>query len=568
MTTAFLDVDDEITSAVARLRDAGETYLVLVLPPGSRIATSRINFRLLAREARDRGRNLSIVCPEPEVRALAASAGLPAFATVTDYEAAHDEAAQDEDEPPTQRVEPAAPAPQQASARLPRGSAAVTPAAPPPRASAGERRAAGTALAPRTAARSVAAATGSSVVAPRLAPGAEVTARETRITRGPRRRLRLPLALLILLLLGAAGAAAYLVLPSAQITLTPRGEPVAPVAMKVVADPAARRVDPAAGIVPAQRVEVPLEVRDGFQATGVRTSLVPARGTVRFQSENTLNDVTIPAGTRLLTTSAVSFFTLAAATVPRASFATGRTYRDVAIQATEAGPAGNVPAGSITRLSASLAEVLISATNRSPTTGGSRSEVAVVTQRDYDAARQALEGRLRTALGEALKAPGAVPEGTTLAPESATVGQPVTEPAADELIDRPTRSFDLTLKTRASVLAVDGAQLAELAAARLRATVDAEHELFADSVRMDVGPPVVKDGRIEYAVQASAEQWRRLDGAQLLAAVRGRAVEEARSILQQYGDVDIDAWPAFLDRIPALEDRVKLIIRDPRQASR
>ncbi len=48
-----------------------------MLPAGSRIATSRINFRLLAREARERSRRLAIVAPEASTRALAASAGCP-----------------------------------------------------------------------------------------------------------------------------------------------------------------------------------------------------------------------------------------------------------------------------------------------------------------------------------------------------------------------------------------------------------------------------------------------------------------------------------------------------------
>src|SRR5476649_1104681 len=83
----YLDVDDEITSAAARIRGSEDPRVGLVVPPGSRIATSRINFRLLAREALERNRALSIVSSDPAARALAASAGLPAFATVAEFEA-------------------------------------------------------------------------------------------------------------------------------------------------------------------------------------------------------------------------------------------------------------------------------------------------------------------------------------------------------------------------------------------------------------------------------------------------------------------------------------------------
>src|ERR1700690_465327 len=84
----YLDVDDEITSAAARIRGSQDPRVGLVVPAGSRIATSRINFRLLAREALERNRVLSIVSAEPAARALAASAGLPVFATVAEFEAA------------------------------------------------------------------------------------------------------------------------------------------------------------------------------------------------------------------------------------------------------------------------------------------------------------------------------------------------------------------------------------------------------------------------------------------------------------------------------------------------
>jgi hypothetical protein len=84
----FLDPDDEITTAIARLRASQDIKVALVLPPGSRLGTSRINFRLLAREAHDLPRQASIVTAEAGVRAIAVSAGLPAYASVGEYEAA------------------------------------------------------------------------------------------------------------------------------------------------------------------------------------------------------------------------------------------------------------------------------------------------------------------------------------------------------------------------------------------------------------------------------------------------------------------------------------------------
>ena len=87
----YVDVDDEITSAAARIRRAEGSRVVLVLPYGSKVATSRINFRLLARDALIHEKRLSIVAPDGATRALAASAGLPVFASVAEYEGSLEE---------------------------------------------------------------------------------------------------------------------------------------------------------------------------------------------------------------------------------------------------------------------------------------------------------------------------------------------------------------------------------------------------------------------------------------------------------------------------------------------
>src|SRR4029077_8848033 len=84
----YLDVDDEITSAAARIRYSSSTKIALVVPYGSRIATSRMNFRLLSREAVMSNRRLFIVAGDAASRSLAASAGLPVYASVGEYESA------------------------------------------------------------------------------------------------------------------------------------------------------------------------------------------------------------------------------------------------------------------------------------------------------------------------------------------------------------------------------------------------------------------------------------------------------------------------------------------------
>ena len=85
MAVWYLDNDDEITDAVARLRGATDERVVFVVPPGSRIATGRINFKLLAREAESRDLHMAIASPDEQVRALAGAAGVLAAATLAPH---------------------------------------------------------------------------------------------------------------------------------------------------------------------------------------------------------------------------------------------------------------------------------------------------------------------------------------------------------------------------------------------------------------------------------------------------------------------------------------------------
>src|SRR5882757_4495386 len=103
----YLEVDDEITSAAARIRTSEVSRLAVVLPYGSRVATSRINFRLLSRDALTHDKRLSIVSADAATRALAASAGLPVFGSVAEYESS---LVGLEDEPTSGTAAPAAPA--------------------------------------------------------------------------------------------------------------------------------------------------------------------------------------------------------------------------------------------------------------------------------------------------------------------------------------------------------------------------------------------------------------------------------------------------------------------------
>lgn len=524
----YLDPEEEITGAVARIRAAEGDAVVLVLPPGSRIATSRINFRLLEREARAKGLDLVCVSDEPGVRALAISAGVPAYDSVAHAEAGLVEFARQDER-----------------------------------------------LAARTgeAVRRTAPADGTRVMAVPSATDADdelvfaAGGRDSGRQRRRRRRSRFaPLAAILLLvaLVGVAAYGAYLFVPTASITLRPDLAAVGPISSEVIADPLVAVVDPGNGVIPAETIRVPLAVTGQFNATGSQVSTSRATGSVRFRSTNTVVEVPVPAGTRVATADGTAFETTAPVTVPRAVFDTGTPGTvEAPVRAVRAGPRGNVAGGQITVAPSALAEQQVSVNNPQPTSGGARTEQPVVTRADFDAAVEALGPQLELQLSAELLDPTLVPLGLTLFPASARIGETAPSDQPDDLVGAVAESFTLGLTAVATVLAVDESLVDQVALEQLRALVPAGAQLLEGSLEVSHAPGTVAAGRIAFAASADGQAYRLPNRAAVLDEVRGKTVSQARAIMDSYGEVEVSVWPEFIDRLPDQASRINLIIVPP-----
>ena len=81
----YLDVEEEISELIERLRQTSAQDVPVVIPSRSRIAQSRFNFKLLRDYARQFGKRISIISPEPAIQHLAEENGFNAFADLEGY---------------------------------------------------------------------------------------------------------------------------------------------------------------------------------------------------------------------------------------------------------------------------------------------------------------------------------------------------------------------------------------------------------------------------------------------------------------------------------------------------
>jgi hypothetical protein len=580
-TIVYLDPEDEITSAASRIRQAPDTRVALVVPFGSRVATSRINFRLLAREAMVNGRRLDIVAPDASARALAASAGIPVFASVAEYEAAFDL--------PEAPGTPDTGADPDAGSRAAGIAAAGALAAGVAGTGGGKPTDDGNVDSPATASTPAGAVGGfatpgrsGGAVPPRdPAREAELDAivhrgREEPAVRKPRRSL--PVAILVgvivlLVALGAAAVAGYLLLPSAEITVTPRIQPVGPVAISVTADPSATTVDEAARVIPAETLEIPVQASGEFTATGKRVEKTKATGGVRWRNCDNSSGWTIPKGTLVRTSGGTAFTLDETVVLPSAVISGGGStptlrcqFSEVGVTAVVAGKGGNVPARAITVIPARYNRTLITVSNPQATSGGSEKTFTRVAKKDVDAAMASLQAELEKQFTTEIANPDQVPDGSTAFPETAALGAatPSVDPAT--LVNQEVESFTLSLDATGTMLAVDPSPVEAMAAARLATAVTPGYELVDGSTQIEVGDGTVKRGVVTFTAGALAKETRPVDGPALQRQIVGLPAADARALLEPYGDVKIVLWPDWVDRVPAIDARVTLVVADPVQA--
>jgi hypothetical protein len=604
----YLDIDDEITSAAARIRSMEGSRVAVVLPGGSRVATSRINFRLLARDAMTSGKRLSVVAGDAATRALAASAGLPIFATVGEYESSLEDggagaiAGSADDQSLLDSDTVATPTPSaRTRGRRPKGEAATadTSLSPMPAAGAaspadaagvgadatGVAAAMGAAAAattgsagipaigtpdavePSRATRTPAAVPAARVVAdtpaadaqrPRTPPP-EPAARVSRPAVG-RTPVLMGIAVLALALI-VGGAGAFLFLPTATAIVTPRQQSIGPLPVRITASTDATQPDPENLVVPARLITIPVEAADNFPATGKRVEATNAKGAVRFDNLDPTSSNTIPQGSIVSTSSGVRFRTDSKVTIKRAKlvgFTIVPSEATVKVTAVDPGPEGNVEANTITTVPRGEEPFLLHVTNPDATTGGTQTEFKRIKQEDVDKAIAALTASLTSAFDEQVADPNLPGDASTVFPETKTLGPPIWSVDPTTLAGQEVEAFDLGATASGTVVAVDTAPVQTVAEARIASSVDPGYALIDGSSHFEPAPAEIVEGIITFPAVVTAREVLLLDTAAIKAEIMGKPIDQARQILATYGDAQLTVWPDWVGTVPTLDSRVEV----------
>ncbi len=364
----------------------------------------------------------------------------------------------------------------------------------------------------------------------------------------------------ILGILGSLLAAALVLMvvigPWATVVVKPVSKALGPIEFELRAGPQ--------GEIPGALTMVANDQSQKYTqpATGERLDPIKAKGVARFTNRVT-QETRILKGTVVRTRDNVRFQTTEEKIIPRSSldilppFVKFGTV-DIAIEALDAGPAGNVAANTITV--ADREDYAVG--NPQATAGGEIKKFAVVTGSDYGLAAGRADEELRKRglqkVDEWKKDPankgqiiyGPVTKVTSVTPSSGLTG---TEP--------PNGVFELTVMGTVTGYSVSEAEPRATTITKLKQQADPEYDIdeAAAGVAVIIGPTLVDNG-VQWRVRASTSQFPRVKEAPLRTALAGREFTDAQAVIEAQG-LELRSytiWPGWWPRFPFFDSRLRI----------
>ncbi|MBX3064523.1 MAG: hypothetical protein KF726_16200 [Anaerolineae bacterium] len=372
----------------------------------------------------------------------------------------------------------------------------------------------------------------------------------------------------ILLLLVTLVSTAVVVLPGAEVVIHPAQSQIDDVAL-ITADPQASAIDYDQGIIPALVQVIDVETSASIPTTGVTdvaNSL--ASGTVIFTNQ-TNDEITIPAGTVVFSTGRdpARFRTINDVIVPAGVGSTANTN----IQALEdtSGTKGNIEPNLIINIEGPLNDVL-GVRNPDFTRGGSVRPQGIVTQADYNNLLPLARDKIRQVALTQFSA--RLTSGQIVVPESIQIAPGATEETTySAFIGDPVETLTLTLRTRVRALVIDQQFARDAAFASLSRQVRLQQTRILDlnsvTYQLTAVRPPDANGRVLLTMAVSGRIYTQIDAERARQRISGSSISAAIDALNRDWVLDplrppeIRVFPGIFGRLPFLTTRITIVIR-------
>lgn len=377
--TIYIDVDDEITTIVDKVKESKSSIVALVLPKRATVLQSIVNMKLLKRTSDDAGKRVVLISSEAALLPLAGAVGVytaknlqskPEIPSAPDSPEPDDDLLEAEDAPDEPDVDPAAPVGELA----------------------GDEEEVFESDAPAKAAAPVAAKKAKSAK--------KKKDKKNKVPNFDSFRKKVAVAAVAVIGLLVFGYFAIFVLPKATVTIKTQTS-TSNSSIDFTVDTAAQTADIEAGVIPGKQVEQESTQSQKAPATGQKDLGAKATGTVTlsisFEDCPGVCPLTIPGGTGV-SSGGKTYIT--AQNVTLSNFGSNGLSGSVNVKSQENGEQYNIAAGQ----SFSVAGFgSVSGSNPAAFTGGSSKIAKVVSDQDVANAKDKLTGNEDQIKGELQK---------------------------------------------------------------------------------------------------------------------------------------------------------------------
>lgn len=546
--TLYLDIDEEITSVVDKLKGAETAGIDLVIPKEALVLKSVVNLKLLKKQAETLGKEITIVTTDKVGRKLAEQIGIPVVEKPGEA-------------PKEVRMSAAEPVAPVSEIELKKGKSKVQ-ADEEPEIEYKEK-------APVATADEVVAPT-AEIVATNAAeqyeaiPDEEAKAEKPILDdKGKRKKSGWKKWAI----LGGFGAlamavAAYIFVPLANVQINLAAEKKQ-VSFSFTADKANTAVDTTNQVVPARLIDENKEVSAKFPTTGKKKVGEKATGTVKIVNHNySSSPVSIVAGSRISTSGGLIFRTSTNVTVPgfvKVGLNVTDGTADVAATADAVGENYNVSANttmSIPGLAGGSGDIY--ATNAAAFSGGSSRDVQYVTQDDVNNAKESVTKNSQTEFQKAIS--DKIQSGERLLDNSGKIT--VAEAAPSVAVNGEASEFTLTVKANVKALVFKEDDLAKLAESVLGDQIGAGKEIVEKDSLISSTTFTDADydkGQMHAALSGEAFVAAKIDQEKVKIQLSGDSETSAQSYLTGLDGVDsteIKFFPGFYKRLPRIKNHI------------
>ncbi|MEK9180904.1 MAG: hypothetical protein AAB871_01580 [Patescibacteria group bacterium] len=537
--TIYLAFDEEVISALQKIRKAGSDDIILVVPKGARIFRNLTNLKLLREQAQKFQKKLTLATADEKGRVLATRAGL---VLNTDAAVLKEEIAKSSilvTNGPRRPLGDIVP-------RKPIATAPVVSVESKPLETKEEL---------------------SSLIGPKSQSRAIELPQKIKQTDKPKKNFLKYLVIGTAVVFLVAGTLLFYVLPQAEILAAPRSEPVTR-DLELLVDSQAAMPDAQNLSIPGKKITEEISDEGEYPTTGIKNIGEKASGFVTLYnfSKNTL--ILKKTTTRLEANGKVYYFLQDVGNIrPTARIGTDleidptSLIDPVPIVAAEAGEASNLPAGTrfeiYNEVFGHKAELLY-AINGNPIAGGTNRQVKIISEADVKAARADLAKKVAAEMMEQMK--GKLSADSRLADNA--YGVEIMEESLSKPVGEEAENFKLTQKIKINALVYDEKDVRDLIVERIVKLLpenkyllsEGEQNLSSQFVSLDLsaGSGTLRahfESRIKYRVNPEF----------LVKSILGKNETQVKEILlsrPEIEDLKVNFYPFWVKSVPRFESKV------------